>query len=55
LPVKSGIRALIAESLNSAVEAGVDRIGVKIHVLSKQAKDWGLAAAALMVPAVAIV
>ena len=35
---------LIAELLNSAIEATVDRVGMKYHDLSKQAKDIGSAA-----------
>ena len=35
---------LIAELLNSAIEATVDRVGMDFHKLSKQAKDMGSAA-----------
>lgn len=35
---------LIAELLNSAIEATVDRIGFRWHALSKKAKDLGSAA-----------
>ena len=35
---------LIAELINSAVEATIDRIGEEIHPLSKKAKDIGSAA-----------
>lgn len=35
---------LIAELLNSAVEASIDRIGLELHPLSKKAKDLGSAA-----------
>ena len=35
---------LIAELLNSAIEATVDRVGMDYHKLSKQAKDMGSAA-----------
>jgi diacylglycerol kinase (ATP) len=35
---------LIAELLNSAIEAAVDRISFEIHALSKRAKDIGSAA-----------
>jgi len=38
---------LITELLNSAVENVVDRIGSEHHILSKQAKDLGSAAAAV--------
>ncbi|WP_339906775.1 diacylglycerol kinase [Pseudomonas guineae] len=36
--------SLIVELLNSAIEATVDRISLRIHPLSKQAKDMGSAA-----------
>ena len=35
---------VIAELINSAIEAVVDRIGTEMHVLSGQAKDIGSAA-----------
>ena len=35
---------IVAELLNSALEAAVDRIGQDVHPLSKQAKDLGSAA-----------
>lgn len=35
---------LIAEILNSAIEAVVDRVGLEHHVLSGRAKDMGSAA-----------
>lgn len=35
---------LVAELLNSAVEATVDRVGLEWHALSKKAKDFGSAA-----------
>ena len=35
---------LLVETLNSAIEAIVDRIGLERHPLSKQAKDLGSAA-----------
>lgn len=47
--------SLLVELLNSAIEAGVDRISLDIHPLSKAAKDMGSAAqsvALLMVAAV---
>ena len=39
---------LLAEALNSAVEAAIDRIGSERHELSKKAKDIGSAAAFIM-------
>jgi len=51
----SGMLVLITELLNSAVEAVVDRIGAEQHILSKQAKDMGSAAAALSMLTAAIV
>lgn len=39
---------LLAEALNSAIEATVDRIGPELHEFSKKAKDIGSAAAFLM-------
>lgn len=38
---------LIAELLNSAVEAAIDRVGPEWHPLSKRAKDLGSAAVLL--------
>ncbi len=38
---------LIAELLNSGIEAAIDRIGPEIHPLSKKAKDIGSAAVLL--------
>jgi len=35
---------IITELLNSAIEAVIDRIGTKYHILSKHAKDMGSAA-----------
>ncbi|MBC3766015.1 diacylglycerol kinase [Neptunicella marina] len=35
---------LVVECINSAIEAGIDRISTDIHPLSKQAKDLGSAA-----------
>ena len=35
---------LVAELVNSGIEAAIDRIGEEIHPLSKQAKDVGSAA-----------
>ncbi len=39
---------LLAEALNSAIEATIDRIGPEKHELSKKAKDIGSAAAFIM-------
>jgi diacylglycerol kinase (ATP) len=46
---------LIAELLNSAVEAAVDRISVEHHRLAKRAKDIGSAAVFLSLINVALV
>ena len=40
----SAALVLIAELLNSAIEATIDRVGMDYHKLSKQAKDMGSAA-----------
>ena len=45
LLIGSSMLVLITELLNSAVENVVDRIGREHHLLSKQAKDLGSAAA----------
>ena len=42
--VCSVLQVLVVELLNSGLEAIVDRVGTKIHPLSKQAKDMGSAA-----------
>ena len=47
LLIGSSMLVLITELLNSAVENVVDRIGREHHILSKQAKDLGSAAAAM--------
>lgn len=47
LLIGSCMLILITELLNSAVENAVDRIGAERHILSKQAKDLGSAAAAV--------
>jgi len=47
LLIGSSMMVLITELLNSAVEKVVDRIGPEHHLLSKQAKDLGSAAAAM--------
>jgi len=44
LLLASVLIVLLAELLNSAVEAAVDRVGMDDHPLSKQAKDLGSAA-----------
>jgi len=55
LLVGSAMVVLITELLNSAVETVVDRIGAEQHVLSKQAKDLGSAAAAMSMLTAAMV
>jgi diacylglycerol kinase (ATP) len=55
LLVGSAMVVLITELLNSAVETVVDRIGAEPHVLSKQAKDLGSAAAAMSMLTAAMV
>ena len=45
LLIGSAMLVLITELLNSAVEKVVDRVGTEHHMLSKQAKDLGSAAA----------
>jgi|SRR5210317_1336917 diacylglycerol kinase (ATP) len=47
LLIGSSMLVLITELLNSAIENVVDRIGREHHLLSKQAKDLGSAAAAV--------
>ena len=47
LLIGSSMLVLITELLNSAVEKVVDRISTEHHILSKQAKDLGSAAAAV--------
>ncbi|CAM3684778.1 diacylglycerol kinase [Rouxiella silvae] len=44
LMIGSLILVLVAELLNSAVEAAIDRIGPEFHTLSGRAKDMGSAA-----------
>jgi len=41
------VLVLVAELLNSAIEAAVDRTGTEPHLLSKKAKDLGSAAVML--------
>jgi diacylglycerol kinase (ATP) len=55
LMVASILLVLIVELLNSAVEATVDRISLKNHVLAKRAKDIGSAAVLLSLVNVAVV
>jgi diacylglycerol kinase (ATP) len=55
LLIGSSMLVLITELLNSAVEKVVDRIGTEHHLLSKQAKDLGSAAAAVSMLAAATV
>ncbi len=45
--IGSGLLVMMAELLNSAIEAVVDRIGSERHPLSGQAKDMGSAAVLL--------
>ena len=47
LMVGSVVLVLVAELLNSAVEAVVDRVSLDEHVLAKRAKDIGSAAVML--------
>ena len=47
LMVGSVVLVLVAELLNSAVEAAVDRISLEQHELAKRAKDIGSAAVML--------
>ncbi len=55
LLIGSSMLVLITELLNSAVENVVDRIGKEHHILSKQAKDLGSAAAAVSQVTAAII
>ncbi len=55
LLIGSSMLVLITELLNSAVENVVDRIGTEHHILSKQAKDLGSAAAAVSMLTAAII
>jgi diacylglycerol kinase (ATP) len=55
LLIGSSLLVLITELLNSAVEKVVDRISTEHHILSKQAKDMGSAAAAVSMLAAVIV
>ena len=49
LLVLSVFLLLIVETLNSAVEAAIDRIGPELHPLSKKAKDLGSLAVLLTI------
>ena len=51
----SAMLVLITELLNSAVENVVDRIGREHHMLSKQAKDLGSAAALVSMLTAAVI
>ena len=55
LLVGSSLMVLAIELLNSAVEKVVDRVSAEHHILSKQAKDLGSAAAAVSMLTAAIV
>jgi diacylglycerol kinase (ATP) len=55
LMIAAVLLVLVAELLNSAIEAAVDRISLENHLLAKRAKDFGSAAvfvALVNVPAV---
>ena len=43
----SAVLVLVAELMNSAIEAAVDRVSMELHSLAKQAKDYGSAAVLL--------
>ncbi len=55
LLIFSLLMLLIAEVLNSAVEAAIDRIGPELHPLSKKAKDLGSLAVLIALAGVFIV
>lgn len=55
LMIASVLLVLIAELLNSAVEAAVDRISLENHALAKRAKDIGSAAVLLALVNVPVV
>ena len=55
LLVNSVLLVLVAELLNSAVEAAVDRISFDDHALAKQAKDIGSAAVFVSIVGCAVV
>jgi diacylglycerol kinase (ATP) len=52
--ISSVLIVLIAELLNSAIEAAIDRISLDHHRLSKRAKDIGSAAVLLALTNVAV-
>jgi diacylglycerol kinase (ATP) len=54
LMISSVLIVLIAELLNSAIEAAIDRISLDHHRLSKRAKDIGSAAVLLALSNVAV-
>lgn len=51
----SVMMVLIAELVNSAIEAAVDRVGLDEHPLSKRAKDLGSAAVFVAITTVVLV
>ena len=55
LLIGSSMLVLIVELLNSAVENAVDRVSREEHILSKQAKDLGSAAAAASMLTAAVI
>ena len=55
LLIGSLFAVLIVELLNSALEAGVDRVSLERHDLAKRAKDLGSAAVMLSIANVGIV
>ena len=55
LLIGSSLLVLITELLNSAIENVVDRVGTEHHILSKQAKDLGSAAAGVSMLAAVMV
>lgn len=55
LMIAAVLGVLVAELLNSAVEAAVDRISLEHHLLIKRAKDMGSAAVMLALINVAVV
>jgi diacylglycerol kinase (ATP) len=55
LLIASLLLILLAELVNSALEAVVDRIGPERHELSKRAKDMGSAAAFISMVMAALV
>jgi diacylglycerol kinase (ATP) len=53
--IASVLLVLIAELLNSGIEAVTDRVSLEDHVLAKQAKDMGSAAVLLSLISVPVV